>query len=191
MRKSKSKILKIFALLLLLCGVFLIVYGFLYIKNENNKVEYDISNKNNEQTKLFYNNDIYFLIEDSNLKYVNNITKTQTGKSFPYGVLKILATKSCNDDSLFQLYVLTKNGKLYINKYPSPRISDTISFEFDFIPLTTNEKIKDMNLALSNGCESGAVTVTLSDGSNKIVSLKNSSILYNNNNYILESISIN
>ena len=46
MRKSKSKILRIFALLLLLCGVFLIVYGFLYIKNENNKVEYDIYNKN-------------------------------------------------------------------------------------------------------------------------------------------------
>ena len=139
--------LKFFALFLLLSGTFLISYGILYLRSDMQKKEID--NTNNIDIKkddniIYFNKNIYFKIEDSTLKYVNEISAIQLGKSFPYGVVKISATRTCNDNSIFNLYVLNKKGKVFINKYPSFKIGTSINYEMDFIEVKSDKKVKDM-----------------------------------------------
>ena len=185
--------LKFFALFLLLSGTFLISYGILYLRSDMQKKEID--NTNNIDIKkddniIYFNKNIYFKIEDSTLKYVNEISAIQLGKSFPYGVVKISATRTCNDNSIFNLYVLNKKGKVFINKYPSFKIGTSINYEMDFIEVKSDRKVKDMEVVPSNNCNEGGIKFKLDNNKNATITIKNSNNKYTNNNYIIESAEI-
>lgn len=185
--------LKFFALFLLLSGTFLISYGILYLRSDMQKKEID--NTNNIDIKkddniIYFNKNIYFKIEDSTLKYVNEISAIQLGKSFPYGVVKISATRTCNDNSIFNLYVLNKKGKVFINKYPSFKIGTSINYEMDFIEVKSDRKVKDMEVVPSNNCNEGGIKFKLDNNKSATITIKNSNNKYTNNSYIIESAEI-
>lgn len=190
---KKKGFLRYFALLLLLCGVFFITYGILYVKSDMKKEEINNSDINIEEDNdiIYFNKNIYFTIEDSTLKYVNEVSSTQLGKSFAYGVAKIASTRSCNDNSMFNLYVLNKKGKVYINKYPSFKIDSSINYEMDFIEVSSSRKVKDMKIIASNNCSEGGIKFILDNGKEASVSITNSNQKYMDNNYIIESAKIN
>lgn len=190
---KKRSNLKYFALFLLLSGIFLITYGILYVRSDMQKEETKSDNNINikeDDNVIYFNKNIYFKIEDSTLKYVNEISAIQLGKSFPYGVAKISATRTCNDNSIFNLYVLNKKGKVFINKYPSFKIDNSIDYEMDFIEVKTDRKVKDMETIPSNNCNEGGIKFTLDNNKNATITIKNSKDKYTNNNYIIESAEI-
>ncbi len=187
--KKRSK-LRYFALFLLLGGVFLITYGILYVRSDMQKEENSASIDIEEDDVIYFNKNIYFKIEDSTLKYVNEVSMEQLGKSFPYGVAKIAASRTCSDNSMFNLYVLNKKGKVFINKYPSFNIDSSIKYEMDFIEVKSDRKVKDMKVIPSNNCSEGGIKFILDNNKSATIIINNSKDKYMSNNYIIESAEI-
>lgn len=190
---KKRSNLRYFALFLLLSGVFLITYGILYVRSDMQKEKIDNDNSINikeDNNIVYFNKNIYFKIEDSTLKYVNEVSAVQLGKSFPYGVAKISASRTCSDNSMFNLYVLNKKGKVFINKYPSFKIDSSINYEMDFIEVKSDRKVKDMKVVPYNNCNEGGIRFTLDNNKSATITIKNSNVKYTNNNYMIESAEI-
>ena len=190
---KKRSNLRYFALFLLLSGIFLITSGILYIRSDMQKEEIDNANNidiKEDENVVYFNKNVYFKIEDSTLKYVNEVSAVQLGKSFPYGVAKISATRTCSDNSMFNLYVLNKKGKVFINKYPSFKIDSSINYEMDFIEVKSDRKVKDMRVIPSNNCNEGGIKFTLDNNKSVTITIKNSKDKYTDNNYIIESAEI-
>lgn len=100
-----------------------------------------ISNLKN-QTKIVYNDKIHFSIAENKFMYENK--DTGVGASIPFGnkAQYLAVERACDAKEKYQVYVLTTDGQLFINKYPSFKTVDKkLGMETNFLFVITDKKI--------------------------------------------------
>lgn len=116
-------------------------------------------------TSISYNDNISFKIENKKFMYKNMESGNGSSITFDNKAKYLAIGKACDVEERYQVYVLTEDGQLFINRYPSFKYGDDkkLTMGIEFLYVITDKKIVGLETVQTStkDCESSEVYAVL------------------------------
>lgn len=119
----------------------------------------------NDLTSISYNDKISFKIENKKFVYKNMESGNGSSINFDNKAKYLAIGKACDVEEKYQVYVLTDDGQLFINRYPSFKYDEEkkLNMGIEFLYVISDKKIVGLETVQTSTkeCESSEVYAVL------------------------------